>query len=137
MTRRLHFAGELRQSAGSCSCWGGQYLHTVPGSQVFVDDLPSGQVAHATGDLDGHVDKVLLGDRLQEPTAATISPVPAGLLGLLCPSAPSLPSPHRHNHPWTLMKVPYSKFQLLFLTCQEKILPPCNCLSLCTYFCFD
>lgn len=39
-------------------------LHTVPGSQVFVDDLSPCQVAHTTSDLDSHVDKVLLGDGL-------------------------------------------------------------------------
>lgn len=52
----------------------GQYLHTVPGSQVFVDDLPSGKVAHPTGNLDGHMHQILLGNRLQEPRAAAISP---------------------------------------------------------------
>lgn len=39
-------------------------LHTVPSSQVFVDDLSSCQVAHTTGDLDSHVNKILLGDGL-------------------------------------------------------------------------
>lgn len=39
-------------------------LHTVPGSQVFVDDLSPCQVAHTTSDLDSHVNKVLLGDGL-------------------------------------------------------------------------
>lgn len=40
--------------------------HTVPGSQVFVDDLPAGQVAHSTGDLNGHINQVLLGDGLKD-----------------------------------------------------------------------
>lgn len=40
-------------------------LHAVPGSEVFVYHLPARQVAHSTGDLDGHVDQVLLGDGLQ------------------------------------------------------------------------
>lgn len=41
------------------------YLHTVSGCQVFVNDLPPGQVAHATGNLDGHVHQVLLRNRLE------------------------------------------------------------------------
>lgn len=56
-----------------------------------MDDLPPGQVAHPTGDLDGHVYQILLGNRLQEPRAAAISPFspePAELTGLLCPCAP-------------------------------------------------
>lgn len=45
---------------------GGAHLHTVPGSQVFVDDLPAGQVAHSTSDLNGHGNQVLLRDRLKD-----------------------------------------------------------------------
>lgn len=40
-------------------------LHAVPGGEVFVYHLPARQVAHSTGNLDGHVDQVLLGDGLQ------------------------------------------------------------------------
>ena len=36
------------------------HLHAVPSSQVFVDDFPSGQIAHSTGNLNSHVDQVLL-----------------------------------------------------------------------------
>lgn len=45
--------------------WDGGHLHTIPGSQVFVYDLPASQVAHSTSYLDGHVHQVLLGDRLK------------------------------------------------------------------------
>lgn len=41
------------------------HLHTVPGSQIFVYDLSASQVAHPTCNLDGHVDQVLLRDRLE------------------------------------------------------------------------
>lgn len=36
------------------------HLHAVPGSDVFVYDLPASQVAHSTCNLDGHVNQVLL-----------------------------------------------------------------------------
>lgn len=42
------------------------HLHTVPSSQVFVDDFPSGQIAHATGNLNRHVYQVLLRNCLWE-----------------------------------------------------------------------
>lgn len=41
------------------------HLHTVPGGQVFVYDLPARQVAHSACDLNGHVHQVLLRDRLE------------------------------------------------------------------------
>lgn len=41
-------------------------LHTVPGSEVFVYDLPAGQVAHSTSNLNGHGNQVLLRDRLKD-----------------------------------------------------------------------
>lgn len=44
----------------------GAHLHAIPGSQVFVYDLPAGQVAHSTSDLNGHIHQVLLGDRLKD-----------------------------------------------------------------------
>lgn len=42
------------------------HLHTVPSSQVFVDDFPPGQVAHPAGNLNGHVHQVLLRNCLWE-----------------------------------------------------------------------
>lgn len=114
----------------------GQYLHTVPCSQVFVDDLPPGQVAHPTGNLDGHVHQILLGNRLQEPRAAAISPsspAPAGLLGVQCPLPFQSPQtqPPMGTHDGALLEI------LTCLTCQGKILPSCKCLTLCTCFSFD
>lgn len=41
------------------------HLHAVPGSEVFVYDLPARQVAHSTCNLDGHINQVLLRDRLK------------------------------------------------------------------------
>lgn len=41
------------------------HLHAVPGGEVFVYDLPARQVAHSTCNLNGHVNQVLLRDRLE------------------------------------------------------------------------
>lgn len=41
------------------------HSHAVPGSEVFVYDLPARQVAHSTCNLDGHINQVLLRDRLK------------------------------------------------------------------------
>lgn len=58
------YSEELRTNDGSCE-QGQGHLHAVPGSEVFVYDLPASQVAHSTCNLDGHVNQVLLRDRLK------------------------------------------------------------------------
>lgn len=50
-----------------------KYLHAVSSSQVFVNDLPSGQVTHAAGDLNRHMDKILLGNCLQDQKKAILT----------------------------------------------------------------
>lgn len=37
---------------------------TVPSSHILVDDVPSGQIAHSLGNLNSHVNQVLLRNRL-------------------------------------------------------------------------
>lgn len=51
---------EKKEEEGQGFC-----LHAVPGSKVFVYHLPSRQVAHSAGNLDSHVNQVLLGDGLE------------------------------------------------------------------------